>query len=270
MFDAWQAQQKAQKDQERKAKTEATAALQGYRKSGLTSEETKLAAMREEERLKRLQAQEDLHGYQHKLTKEEEELAKQRQEELRKKQLAEEELRKRHTILTSPSKDDDKAEGVDVSALASGYNNASPTNAPSTPERTTTKEETTTTTTSTDPPSPMKLYKSSVKFMFGIVKANSESDINTDGYLARANAIAQKVLADNAETEDYKSISSSIAYPTMLSVKNDETNPSRVMATISISYFAIDKKASSEFKRKVVEQVRLAIDEGKFTKLELW
>jgi len=52
MFDAWQAQQRAQKEEERKAKTEATAALQGYRRSGLSEEETKLAALREQNEFK--------------------------------------------------------------------------------------------------------------------------------------------------------------------------------------------------------------------------
>ena len=48
MYDAWQAQQRAQKEEERKAKTDATAALQGYRRSNLSEEETKLAALREQ------------------------------------------------------------------------------------------------------------------------------------------------------------------------------------------------------------------------------
>ena len=48
MYDAWQAQQRAQKEEERQAKTDATAALQGYRRSNLSEEETKLAALREQ------------------------------------------------------------------------------------------------------------------------------------------------------------------------------------------------------------------------------
>lgn len=131
MYDAWQAQQKAQKDQERKAKTDAATALQGYRRSGLSEEETKLAALREQERLQKLNAEQQLRGYRSQLTAEEAKLAAQKQDELRKKQEHEEQLRK-------VSSNDPKAHhnlmensGM-VSALAAGY--TSPNKAqPSTP-----------------------------------------------------------------------------------------------------------------------------------------
>jgi len=93
MIDAWQAQQRAQKEGERKAKTEAAAALQGYRRSELSEEEIKLATLREQERLQKLNAEQQLHGYRSQLTAGEEKLAAQRQEELRRKQEYEEQLR---------------------------------------------------------------------------------------------------------------------------------------------------------------------------------
>lgn len=120
MYDAWQAQQRAQKDQERKAKTEAAAALQGYRRSGLSEEETKLAALREQERLQKLDAEQKLHGYRSKLTEEEAKLAAQRQEELRRKHEYEEQLRKNGVVASNDSTMLIENSGV-VSALASGY-----------------------------------------------------------------------------------------------------------------------------------------------------
>jgi hypothetical protein len=93
MFEAWQAQQKALKVEDRKAKSAATAALQNYRRDNLSEEETKLAALREQERLQKLEAERQLHDYRAHLSEEEAKLAAQRQEELRKKQLMEEQLR---------------------------------------------------------------------------------------------------------------------------------------------------------------------------------
>ena len=129
MLNAWQAQQRVQKEEERKAKTEAVAAHQGYRRSGLSEEETKLAALREQERLQRQNAEEQLRGYRGQLSEEEAKLAAQKQEELRKKQELEEQLRQNgvvsshdpsiHMSLTQLNS------GV-VSALAAGYSSPSP------------------------------------------------------------------------------------------------------------------------------------------------
>ena len=130
MLNAWQAQQRVQKEEERKAKTEATAAHQNYRRSGLSEEETKLAALREEERLQKQNAEQQLRGYRGQLSEEEAKLAAQKQEEIRKKQALEEQLRHngvvsshdptaRHMSLTELNS------GV-VSALAAGYSSPSP------------------------------------------------------------------------------------------------------------------------------------------------
>ena len=128
MYDAWQAQQRAQKEEERKAKTDATAALQGYRRSNLSEEETKLAALREQERLQKLNAEQQLHGYRGgKLSEEESKLAAQKQEELRKKQELDSKLR--HNGVVSANDNDrnipDNLSGA-VSALAAGYSSPSP------------------------------------------------------------------------------------------------------------------------------------------------
>jgi hypothetical protein len=93
MYEAWQAQQRAQKDEDRKAKSEAAAALQSYRRDGLTEEERKLAAIREQERLKKLEAERQLREYRGQMTEEEYKAALQRQEELRRRQQLDEQLR---------------------------------------------------------------------------------------------------------------------------------------------------------------------------------
>ena len=122
MFDTWQAQQKVQKDHERKAKTEAAAALQGYRKSVLSEEETKLTALREQERLQKMNAEQQLRGYRSQLTEDEARLAAQKQEELRKKQEYEKQLRNNGVV----SAGGNNSEGLvgnsgAVSALAAEY-----------------------------------------------------------------------------------------------------------------------------------------------------
>lgn len=133
MLDEWQAQQRAQKEEGRKAKTEATAAIQGYRRSGLSEEETKLAALREQERMQKLNAEQQLHGYRGQLSEEEAKLAAQKQEELRRKQELELKLRNNGfvsahdpTTRNLPLADNS---GV-VSALAAGYSSPSPLKQP--------------------------------------------------------------------------------------------------------------------------------------------
>jgi hypothetical protein len=101
MYEAWQAQQKAQKDEERRRKTEATEALQSYRRAGLSEEETKLALLRDEERLKKADAEKQLHGYRGQMSEEEARMAALRHEELRKKQLLEEQLRGNGVVTSS-------------------------------------------------------------------------------------------------------------------------------------------------------------------------
>eukprot|EP00531_Pseudo-nitzschia_arenysensis_P018981 CAMPEP_0116146028 /NCGR_PEP_ID=MMETSP0329-20121206/16938_1 /TAXON_ID=697910 /ORGANISM="Pseudo-nitzschia arenysensis, Strain B593" /LENGTH=323 /DNA_ID=CAMNT_0003641733 /DNA_START=177 /DNA_END=1148 /DNA_ORIENTATION=- len=321
MFDAWQAQQKAQKDQERKAKTEAAAALQGYRKSGLSEEETKLAALREQERLQKLNAEQQLRGYRSTLTEEETKLAAQKQEEIRKKQEYEEQLRNNGVVSGGNNSNGLVGNSGVVSALAAGYTspnkvqplmpNESPTismSAPdvvtpeeenpvaseapeeavepdSTPEVTPPETETppveplvaTPTETAPVPPAPVSptrlLYKSAVKFMFGIlIPAGSGTSFPQDrsklveGYLARADDIAKSVVADNSS---FESISLSMAYPTASSVKKDESriDTNRIMVTVTISFTAPDKETSTNFKAQVINRVRSAIAEGNFTKI---
>jgi hypothetical protein len=126
MYDAWQAQQRAQKEEERKAKTDAAAALQGYRRSNLSEEETKLAALREEERLQKLNAEQQLHGYRGKLSEGESKLAAQKQEEHRKKQDLESKLRHNGVVSANDDRNiPDNLSGA-VSALAAGYSSPSP------------------------------------------------------------------------------------------------------------------------------------------------
>jgi hypothetical protein len=162
MFDSFQAQQRAQKDQERKAKTEATAALQGYRRSGLSEEETKLAALREQERLQRLNAEQQLRGYRGQLSEADAKLAAQRLEELRKRQEYEEQLRNNGVVTSSQDNTlyNNSAENSgNVSALAAGY--SSPNKVQQLPMPTVTKASpgqpdlSPTATTTTSNPSPI-------------------------------------------------------------------------------------------------------------------
>ena len=257
MFDAWQAQQKAQKDQERKAKKDAAASLQGYRKAGLSEEETKLAALREQERLQKVDAEKALQGYRRTLTEDEAKLAAQKQEELRKKQEYEEQLRNNGVVSKGDDWDLTQNSGV-VSALAAGYT-CSPSKAkaspalseqaqqsvavetipapPEVPEASVQPESTpevappATETPQVEPPAPAsrRLYKSAAKFMFGILTPTDAGASPQDrsklveGYLARADEIAKSVIADNNySSSSFETISLSMAYPTASSVKKDE------------------------------------------------
>jgi len=165
MLDQWQAKQRAQKEDERKAKTEATAAIQGYRRSGLSEEETKLAglreqermqkteataaiqgyrrsglseeetklaAFREEERMQKLNAEHQLHGYRGQQSEEEVKLAAQKQEELRRRQELESQLRNNGVVSAHDptTRDLPIVDNGVVSALAAGYSSPSPLKQP--------------------------------------------------------------------------------------------------------------------------------------------
>ena len=91
-YEAWQSQQKALRDEERKKKVEAQKHLQGYRGS-ISEEDTKLAILREEERKKKIEAERQLREYRATLSEEDKKLLALRDEERRKKQEAEKKLR---------------------------------------------------------------------------------------------------------------------------------------------------------------------------------
>lgn len=90
-IEAWQAQQRAQKGEERMRKQEAAEILRGYQGT-VSEEDTKLAALREEERRKKQEAAEMLRGYQGSLSEEEAKLIAAREEERRKHQETQQEL----------------------------------------------------------------------------------------------------------------------------------------------------------------------------------
>lgn len=249
MYDAWQAQQKARKDQERRAKTEAAAALQGYRKAGLSVEEAKLADLKEQERLQKLNAQQQLRGYRSQLTEDEARLAAQKQEELRKKQEYEEQLRNNGVV--SPNGKNSGLAGNSglVSSLAAGYSSPNKLQPPlskksSAPSKSTpavvadnvaaaqeAPEALAAAPSSPAPVSPSpKPYQSAVKFMFGILTQGEQTasfpqdrSKLVEGYLARADQIAKAVISENnSSTSSFGSILLSMAYPTASSVKKDE------------------------------------------------
>mmetsp|Transcript_20328 Transcript_20328/g.44248 ORF Transcript_20328/g.44248 Transcript_20328/m.44248 type:complete len:325 (+) Transcript_20328:248-1222(+) len=125
-MNAWEDQQRALKGQERKAKLEAAAALQSYRRLGLTEEEIKLATLREENRLQKQSAAEQLRGYRGQLSEEEAKLAAQRQEELRQKKSLEEQLRTNgvtssHDLVAHQDAIRLMKDSGSVSELAAGY-----------------------------------------------------------------------------------------------------------------------------------------------------
>ena len=62
-MDAWQAQQRAQKQQDRQQKQQAAAALQSYRREGLSKEETQMAELRQQDKQQKIQANEGLQSY---------------------------------------------------------------------------------------------------------------------------------------------------------------------------------------------------------------
>jgi hypothetical protein len=91
-IEAWQIQQKAQKEEERERKTAAQDALKGYR-GGISEEVTKLAALREEERSKREEAEAQLRGYRGTLSEGDKKLLAQREVERERRQAEEQRLR---------------------------------------------------------------------------------------------------------------------------------------------------------------------------------
>jgi hypothetical protein len=258
MFEAWQAQQKAQKDEDRKAKSAAAAALQSYRRDGLSEEETKLAALREQERLQKLEAERKLRDYRGQMSEEEARLAAQRQEELRKKQLMEEQLRNNGVVTAHQPGVHASLRGIEnsgaVSAIAAQYTStqketeqpqangfaakaAPPSMVPDA------------TTTSTDVPittngvfengafslPPMQDTETSailhepaatepspistkVSFMFGVITA-TEGPPQVDGYLAKADHIVKTVLAENPNS--FVSLASTVAYPVVSCIEKD-------------------------------------------------
>lgn len=195
MYDAWQAQQRAQKEQERNAKTEAAAALQGYRRSGLSEDETKLAALREHERLQKLNAEQQLHGYRSTLTEAEAKMAAQKQEELRRKQEYEEQIRNNGVVSShDPSVGHDFKETLGVvSAIAAGY--SAPNNV-QTPMPAVTKENfTPTDLSSTIMPDPSP-----------VIVTNGLSIISDPSPAIATNGISKPVVSDStiAGTEESK------------------------------------------------------------------
>jgi len=132
-MNAWQQAQQAQKEEERKAKTDAVQGLQGYRRLGLSQDEKKVAALREQERIHKLNAEEQLRGYRGELSEEDKKVAAQKQEELRRKKELESQLRNSgvvsandpNTIHNLPLLKDRK-----VSELAAGYSSPSPLKQP--------------------------------------------------------------------------------------------------------------------------------------------
>lgn len=87
-IDAWQAQQKAQKDEERKRKTQAAEALRNYKGDAASNEATLIAQMKEQERQQKLEAEKQLRDYRGIVSAEDTKLAAMKEDVRRKKQEA--------------------------------------------------------------------------------------------------------------------------------------------------------------------------------------
>ncbi|KAL3921300.1 MAG: hypothetical protein SGILL_002819, partial [Bacillariaceae sp.] len=228
MYDAWQAQQKAQKDQERKAKSEAAAALQSYRRDGLSEEERKLADIRDQERLQKSEAEQKLRDYRGKMSEEEAKLFAQKQEELRKKQELEEQLRTNGVVSAHEAGVHASLVGMEgsgaVSAMAAQY--ISPQKEePSLP--TSPRELPVNGAGAADPAVPDSTVAAApagppvatkVSFMFGVITAMDEAP-QLDGYLAKADKIVKTVIMDNPNA--FASIGSTVAYPMVVATRKD-------------------------------------------------
>jgi hypothetical protein len=91
-IEAWQTQQKAQKQEARKRNTSARDALKGYR-GAINEGDTKLAALREEQRRKREEAEAQLRGYRGTLSEGDKKLLAQREVERERRQAEGQRLR---------------------------------------------------------------------------------------------------------------------------------------------------------------------------------
>lgn len=87
-FESWQAQQKAQKDEERKRKTQAAEALRSYKGEATNAEASKLAQLKEQDRQQKLEAERQLREYRGTISEEDTKLTNYKEEERRKKQEA--------------------------------------------------------------------------------------------------------------------------------------------------------------------------------------
>jgi hypothetical protein len=235
MFEAWQAQQKAQKDEERKAKSEAAAALQNYRRDGLSEEERKLAEIRERERLQKLEAERKLRDYRAQMSEEEARLFAQKQEELRKKQRMEEQLRTNGVVsaheagihaslkeiegsgavkmaaaqYTSPQREDppqfaSSTRAVQADGIISHESNGDSQFLPDSSCALQTEQE--------------QAVATKVSFMFGLITTKDETP-QVDGYLAKADQIVKTIIAENQNC--FAAIASTVEYPVVTFMEKD-------------------------------------------------
>ena len=233
MFEQFQAQQKKAKDEERKKKTEAAAALQGYRKTDLSGEELKLAALREEERQRKAEAAAALQQYRKAgLSEEEAKLAAAKQEELRKKQCLEEQLRNGGVVTAhDPSVHSSLAEMENsgaVSAMAAQFGIDNKTvNTTNAGNRT---------AVAAVPPSPVQEdnknvargVESRIDFVFGLITASGDVPV-TDGYLTRADQITKNVLRQQSTTAI-----SSVSYPKVKSITKDDGTDTELGVAVGV------------------------------------
>ena len=87
-LEAWQAQQKAQKDEEKMRKTQAAEALRSYKGDAANAEASKLTQLKEQDRQRKLEAERKLREYRGTISEDDAKLTAYKEEERRKKQEA--------------------------------------------------------------------------------------------------------------------------------------------------------------------------------------
>lgn len=203
-FGDWQAQQKAQKDEERLRKKQAAEALTQYRSEGLSEEDTKLKELREQERQQRTEAKQKLQEFKSTLSEEDAKKAALKEAEIKKKKEEEEQLRKLATPKNDGNNENLFVEGA-VKSLADNFvNEDGDDKVPS--------------------PSPTSVViNEQVTFVFGLI---SEGDVNDeeddvsslsslDGYLVAINNLLQE------NTQSPKAQSVKLGYPKVVKIEID-------------------------------------------------
>lgn len=296
-FESWQAQQKAQKDEERKRKTQAAEALRSYKgeatnaeasklaqlkeqdrqqkleaerqlreyRGTISEEDTKLTNYKEEERRKKQEAANLLRGYQGTLSEEEAKLAAAREDERRKKQQAQEQLYR--NLETTKGENNCSADEAiapgSVSAMAGVFNAPAPM-----PRETTAMQLAVASDSACDNRSPESVPGSPeiVKFMFGLIAVGEF--VSLDGYLETIDQMVTNTVGEETKKK------AKIDYPSVLSIKIDSNfmpptgriDIVRRLVTVAIPFVPTDKRTGKEIKRQIVEAARLQIQSGGFQK----
>lgn len=296
-YEAWQAQQKAARDEERRKKSQATEALRNYKGDGGNAEATKLAQLKEQDRLRKLEAEKQLRGYRGTLSEEDTKLMAYKEEERRKKQEAaallrgyqgalseeeaklaaarEEERRKKQDaqkiLHQSFENTDDEQEGGaetyilngSVSTMKELFNGQAPKPMDS---YSTSHDGTASEILGPECIAPREPPKMMAKFMFGLIGTGEYSSI--DAYLEIIDQLVRRVIGE--ETRALMRFEN----PTVLYIKVDahftapagRENVVRKLITIGIPLTPPDRASGLDIELRIIEAARDTIASGGFKK----